>query len=183
MEPIVRHLRRYCTEYVGRQNTDALDDLLEPDYVLSVGGDPLLGRDAFKTAARGVFAQFPTIDVAMREIVTDGDRVAARFTERSSWTARPDRSAIWDVVVLFTWNGVRFTSCWVEQDFLGRREQLHRGVPRVVPLDGADPWAAAPAPLDGGAAEVAGAGRERGEPMPGEAVPLFDVDKTQIDEL
>ena len=38
MEPVVRHVRRYCSEYVARQDIDALDDLLEPDYVVKIAG-------------------------------------------------------------------------------------------------------------------------------------------------
>ncbi len=155
MEPIVRHLRRYCSEYVGRQNTDALDDLLVDDYVLKIGGSDYLGPDAFKAAAKGVFSQFPTVDVAMHEIVVDGDRVGALFTERSSLSAKPDRSAIWEVVTLFRWNGEKFTTCWVEQDFYGRRQQLRSGTPADHALSGADPWMAQTTPQDDGAADAA----------------------------
>jgi hypothetical protein len=183
MEPIVRHLRRYCTEYVGRQNTDALDALLGDEYVLTIGGTDLVGRDGFKAAAKDVFVQFPTIDVGMHEIVVSGDRVAARFTERSSWSGHPGRSAIWEVITLFRWNGDRFTSCLVEQDFYGRREQLRSGEPRQSLMPGADPWAAETVPVGAGVEEAVRAWLTAADVAPDEAAPRFEVSVTQVDEL
>jgi len=140
MNPLVTLMRRYWADYLSRQNVDALDNILVEDYVLRIGGGEFVGRDQFKAAAADIFKYFPDLEMIVHDIITDGSRMAVLFSERGNW--RAGGSAMWDVITLFRSDGKLLRSCYAEQDFMGRRNQLRSGIPADRTLGGRSPWAA-----------------------------------------
>jgi len=148
--PSVEVMRRYSVDYTARHDLSVCDDIMTEDYILYMGGHEVAGReDAYKPAAAKQFRQFPGLGFTVHDLVTNGDRMAMRFTEHGASDLHEGRAAAWQGVSLYTWNGMRLTSCAVEQDYFGRRRQLYGSAdsvaaPMVAPWD-VQPRAADPA--------------------------------------
>ena len=98
--------------------------------MLRMGPHVVAGRDeAYMPATRPQFDQFPGLGLTVHEIVTNGDRLAMRFSEHGASVRHGGAVAVWGGLGLYAWNGRRLVSNWVEQDYLARRRQLAAGVP------------------------------------------------------
>jgi predicted ester cyclase len=158
MEPIVALMRRYQDEFVNAQDPSRCASLMSEDYRLHLAGREYVGRaEGYEPAVGPLFAQFPDLHLTIHELLTDGSRLATRFTLDAHSTRHSGRRAAWGGVAVYTWDGSRYTSVWVEEDHHLAREQLRSGVyaPPVQPAGPADPWAAVPAPPGEGVEEAA----------------------------
>jgi predicted ester cyclase len=141
VEPFVALMRRYVNDYTNRHDTSVCAEIMEPDYTLRMGPHEIAGRDElYIPAARKQFTQFPGLCLTVHEIVTNGDRLAMRFSEHGRSVRDDGRGAAWTGLGLYRWNGMKLVENFVEQDYLARRRQLSTGVPAVVEPPALAPW-------------------------------------------
>jgi predicted ester cyclase len=138
VEPFVALMRTYCIDYTNSHDLSVCDSIMEPDYVVHICGMALERDRAYKPSVETVFQRFPTLGLAVHELVTNGDRLVMRFSEHA---ATPTGAlACWAGIGLYDWNGTRLTRCRVEQDFWSQHRQLHAGVPDALEPPHIDPW-------------------------------------------
>ena len=140
MEPFVALMRRYCIDYTNSHDQAVCDEIMEPEYVVHISGFDLQRDAAYKPAVTRVFARFPGLQLQVHELVTNGERLAMRFSEHGAAVDAGGRLAAWGGIGLYRWNGRRLLENFVEQDFLAQEEQLETG--RSAPLEAPhlDPW-------------------------------------------
>lgn len=137
-EAFLALMRRYSITFAGGHDLSILDELMEPEYVVKTSGLTLYRDPDYKPTVAKIFQLFPGLDFVVHEIITNGDRLAMRFSEHGMTKDR--RASSWRGVALYNWNGERLTTCWVEQDFYARRRQLKSGEPDALDAPHLDPW-------------------------------------------
>jgi len=169
MLPIVALVRRFSEDFLNAHNADVPLELLIEDYRLMVAGTKLPGGAAgYHRAARNLFEQFPDLRFTMHEVITDGSRVATRFSVEGSSTRHSGNKAAWGGCGIYGFDGERFTECWVEEDHDRARRQLRSGgfEPLHQPPGPPDPFTARPTQPGDGVTDAAiswlvGGGGER----------------------
>jgi predicted ester cyclase len=147
----VRLMKHYVVDYANSQDQGQTEFVMEPDYVLRMGEHRVIGRDgAYAAATRKQFEQFPGLGLTVHEIVTNGDRLAMRFSEHGASSKHSKRLASWGGIGLYAWNGERLTSNNVEQDYFSRARQLAGDTPNAVEAPAIAPWDTDPASPDAG---------------------------------
>ena len=137
-EPFVALMRRYCIDYTNSHDLSVCDGIMEPDYVVHITGMALERDATYKPSVEQVFERFPNLGLVVHEFVTNGDRLAMRFSEHA---ATPEGVlACWSGIGVYNWNGTRLTTCRVEQDFWSQQRQLESGVPDALEPPHIDPW-------------------------------------------
>lgn len=171
MDPFVALMRRYVVDYTNSHDLTVCDEIMEPDYVLRMGPHVVAGRDeAYKRATRQQLEQFPGLGLTVHEVVSNGERLALRFSEHGASVRHAGAVAVWGGIGLYAWNGRRLTANRVEQDYLARRRQLADGEPDTVPPPAPAPWDTVAREPDPDTERVAGAWAEQGMPAVGEVV-------------
>jgi predicted ester cyclase len=196
MEPFVALMRRYCIDYTSSHDQGVCDEIMEPEYVVHISGFDLPRDAAYKPAVTAVFARFPGLQLQVHEIVTNGERLAMRFSEHGAATDAGGRFAAWGGIGLYRWNGRRLLENFGEQDFLSQEMQLARGEAAPLETPHLDPWCGTRAePLDPGAEAVVRSWLARGDLRDvadaviddswyaGAWQPPLDVDAVEIDDL
>lgn len=190
MDPFVALIRRYVVDYTNRQDTTLPAEIMEPDFTLRMGRHVLAGRDdAYLPAAQKQFDQFPGLGLTVHEIVTNGERLAMRFSEHGASVRHGGALASWAGTGLYRWNGTRLVDTWVEQDYLARRRQLAGGPPDPVEPPAVAPWDTLAEPADPAAEQAVRAWIAAGLPGPGvrwddgDPTPVLDVESTDTDDL
>lgn len=179
MEPFVALMRRYVNDYTNRHDTSVCAAIMEPGYVLHMGPHLVEGRDeVYIPAAQKQFTQFPGLCLTVHEIVTDGERLAMRFSEHGRSVRHDGRGAAWSGLGLYRWNGRKLVENFVEQDYLTRRRQLSSGVPDAVGAPALAPWDTGAEPPDPNAEAVVRRWIDAG--LPGGDVTLDDGDATPL---
>jgi hypothetical protein len=145
MHPFVALMRKYCIDYTNSHDQSVCDEIMEPDYVVHICGAALTRDESYKPAARRVFDEYPGLGLIVHEIVTNGERLALRFSEHGAAVSEGGRTAVWNGIGLYKWNGRRLTENFVEQDFAGRALQFARGEPNEVEPPHVDAWGTKPA--------------------------------------
>jgi SnoaL-like polyketide cyclase len=138
IDPFVALMRRYAIDYTSSHDVTVCDAIMEPEYVVHIAGMSLPRDAAYKPAVEFVFAQFPGLCLAIHEIITNGERLAMRFSEHAA--DAEGRLCSWAGIALYRWNGSKLTECRVEQDFLSRQRQLTSGVADALEPPHHDPW-------------------------------------------
>ena len=195
MHPFVALMRRYVVDYLLRQDTEVCAQIMEPDYVLHMGGTDLGPRDdVYVPAVARQLAQFPGLGMTVHELVFTEDRLAMRFSQHGASVRHEGREAAWGGIGLYRWNGARLTSNYAIEDYYSRRVQLAAGVPCAVEAPAVAPWDARPGVLDIAAENAVRAWLVSATPGvgdrvivddagPGNAASVLTVDETVIDEL
>ena len=190
MDPLVALMRRYVVDYTNRHDTSVCAALMEPDYTLRMGAHEVAGRDElYVPAAQRQFDQFPGLGLTVHELVTNGDRLAMRFTEHGASDRHGGAAASWSGLGLYRWNGRKLTENWVEQDYQARRRQLSGDGPDPVAAPAVAPWDTAAVPADPGAEDVVrdwvAAGLPGGDVRwdDGDAAELLDGPAERVDDL
>ena len=99
--PIVALMRRYCDGFVNAQDPSMCASLMSDDYELRLAGREFIGRaEGYEPAVGPLFAQFPDLTVTMHEMLTDGSRLATRFTLRGTSTRHGGNSSAWGGVAI-----------------------------------------------------------------------------------
>lgn len=140
MEPFVALMRRYCIDYTSAHDQSVCDDIMSPEYRITISGRTM-GMDDYREAVSAAFRRYPTLVLTVHELLLSGDRLAMRFSEHGAAADDPDHVAVWPGISLYRWDGRVLETCRVEQDFLTRDEQTADG--RTAPLEPPhpDPWA------------------------------------------
>ena len=140
MEPFVALMKKYCIDYTNSHDQSVCDEIMHPDYVVHISGVDLPRDAAYKPAARRVFDRFPGLGLDVHEFVTNGERLAMRFSEHGCSPEAGGNSAAWGGIGLYRWDGKQLLENYVEQDFLAQEAQLQSG--EVAPLEPphVDPW-------------------------------------------
>jgi predicted ester cyclase len=193
VEPFVALMRTYCIDYTNSHDLSVCDRIMEPGYVVHIAGMELERDSAYKPAVEQVFGRFPALGLVVHELVTNGDRLAMRFSEHAAST--DGTLACWAGIGLYDWNGARLTSCRVEQDFTGQQRQLATGRPDPLEPPHLDPWtttaavpadaateAAARAWLAAGALGTVPDGRIDGAPA-ADHRPVLEVGDVEVHDL
>lgn len=197
MHPFVGLMRKYVVDYLVCGNTEVCAQIMEPDYVLHMGGHDLGPRDdVYVPAVARQLEQFPGLGMTVNELMCTGDRLAIRFTQHGASMRHDRRTAAWGGVGLYHWNGTRLTSNWALEDYHARRRQLDAGgVCNRIESPAAAPWDELPIPGDIGAEHVVRmwltAGSIHGTPAVHfddewtgqDPAALLDVTATVIDDL
>lgn len=171
MDPFVALMRRYVVDYTNSHDLSVCDEIMEPDYVLRMGPHVVAGRDeAYKPATRRQLDQFPGLGLTVHQIVTNGERLALRFSEHGASVRHGGAPAVWGGIGLYAWNGRRLTANRVEQDYLARRRQLAEGAPDVAPPPALAPWDTEAQAPDPAVERAARSWAEAGVPAVGEVV-------------
>jgi predicted ester cyclase len=140
IEPFVALMRRYCIDYTNSHDQSVCDEIMHPDYVVHINGFDLPRDAAYKPAVRRVFERFPGLGLVVHEFVTNGDRLAMRFSEHGSSPRAQGRYAAWGGIGVYRWDGTRLVENYVEQDFLAQETQLAEGKPAPLEAPHLDPW-------------------------------------------
>ncbi len=142
MEPFVALMRRYCIDYTNSHDQSICDEIMHEDYVVHISGRDLRRDAAYKPAVRQVYERFPGLGLLVHEFVTNGDRLAMRFSEHGCAADAGGNGAVWGGIGLYRWDGERLLENFVEEDFLSQQVQLDSG--DVAPLEPphVDPWVA-----------------------------------------
>ncbi|MDF2977609.1 MAG: hypothetical protein K0S40_2337 [Actinomycetospora sp.] len=191
-DPFVALMRRYVVDYTNSHDLAVCDEIMEPDYVLRMGPHVVAGRDeAYKPATRRQLEQFPGLGLTVHEVVSNGERLALRFSEHGASVRHGGALAVWGGIGLYTWNGRRLTANRVEQDYLARRRQLAEGVPAGAPPPALAPWDTVAQAPDPAVERAARAWAEAGVPAVGDVVlddgrdpaTLVEADEVVVDDL
>jgi predicted ester cyclase len=133
-------MRKYSYAYTASHDFSVCASIMVDDYELRMGPHRVVGRDgAYRSATQRQYDQFPGLGFTVHDLMTNGDRVALRFSEHGRSVYR-DADSVWEGISMYRWDGSRLLSCWVEQDYFARRRQLESGQPNPVEPPGMDPW-------------------------------------------
>jgi predicted ester cyclase len=156
-------MRRYCIDYSYSHDLDIIDEVMADDYVVHTCGLHLARDPDYRAAVARIFSLFPGLGFTVHEILTNGDRLAMRFSEHGM-SGEGRRMSCWRGIALYRWNGTQLTDCYVEQDFASRRRQVKAGEPDAMEPPHLDPWTATEAvPADPGAEKTVSEWLERGD--------------------
>jgi hypothetical protein len=142
VEPFVALMRRYCIDYTNSHDQAVCDEIMDPSYVVHISGWDLPRDSAYKPAVRRTFERFPGLQLQVHEFVTNGERLAMRFSEHGAASDAGGRFAAWGGIGLYRWNGRKLLENFVEQDFFSQEEQLASGAPAPIESPHHDPWLA-----------------------------------------
>jgi predicted ester cyclase len=131
-------MRTYCIDYTNSHDLSVCDSIMEPDYKVLICGMTLERDTAYKPSVETVFQRFPGLGLVVHELITNGDRLAMRFSEHGASSKGP--LSCWAGIGLYAWNGTKLTLCRVEQDFWSQQRQLSSGVPDALEPPHLDPW-------------------------------------------
>jgi predicted ester cyclase len=141
MHPFVALMKRYVVEYLQCQNASVCAHIMEPDYMLYMGGSELGPRDeVYVPAVVRQLEQFPGLGMTVNEIILNGDRLAMRFSQHGSSVRHDGRQAAWSGIGLYRWNGSKLTSNFAIEDYYSRKQQLGSGLSLSVESPAVAPW-------------------------------------------
>ncbi len=196
IHPFVGLIRRYVLDYLACGNPDVCAEIMDPDYLLHMGGHELGPRDAvYVPAVAKQMEQFPGLCMTANEVLCNGDRLALRFSQHGASRRHDGRRAAWAGIGLYFWDGQRLTSNWALEDYYARRRQLADGMTNTLEPPAVAPWDEPALPAEPEAEEVVrrwlvagslhGAARVdfddewAGHPCG----PLVEVEETVVDDL
>ena len=140
IQPILSLMRTYSFAYTANHDFGVCASIMVDDYELRMGPHWIVGRDGgYRKATQRQYDQFPGLGFIVHDVVTNGERVALRFSEHGH-SEYADADAVWAGISMYQWDGSRLVSCWVEQDYFARRRQLRTGVANQIEAPGMDPW-------------------------------------------
>ena len=195
-QPLIGLIRRYVLDYLACGNPDVCAEIMDPNYMLYMGGHELGPRDeVYVPAVANQMKQFPGLCMTANEVLCNGDRLALRFSQHGASQRHEGRTAAWAGIGLYFWDGTRLTSNWALEDYYARRRQLADGTTNNVEPPAVAPWDEPVVPADAAAEETVRqwllAGSIHGtdgidfddewDGQPG--APLVDVADTVIDDL
>lgn len=152
--PVVGLVRRWSTDWLNGRHAEVCEQILAPGYELRIGGFLLGPREQYVPATLAQLARYPGLVVTAHQVVTDGERVALRFSEHGASARLGGRAAAWTGISLFRCDGTALSGCFAEEDYYGRRRQLDSGTADAVLPSAVAPWDTAAEPADASAEAV-----------------------------
>jgi steroid delta-isomerase-like uncharacterized protein len=125
-------VRRYWQEASRRGLPAVMDEFLAPDVVSHppTSPEPIHGLDAFKQFIAAQFGAFPDMAVTVEDLISEGDRVAARVTTWGTHEGElmglppTGRRVEWSGISMTRHADGRIVEQWGEFDALGLLQQL-----------------------------------------------------------
>jgi predicted ester cyclase len=77
-------LARRSWEIVNQRNPDLIEELYPPDFVWHEPDQDLRGYEQAKQFVSTFFAAMPEINIAVEDMVAEGDQVVSRYTIRGT---------------------------------------------------------------------------------------------------
>jgi steroid delta-isomerase-like uncharacterized protein len=131
-------VRRFLVEVENQKNLNVVDEILADDYVLDLPGfPPVQGPVGYKKAAPLFLSAFPDLHHTIEDIISEGDRVAARVMTRGThlgqflgipWTGK---QVTWTTIHLYRIANDKIVEDSVQMDMMGLMQQL--GIATPVP--------------------------------------------------
>ncbi len=176
MHPFVALMRKYCIDYTNSHDQSVCDSIMDPDYVVHIGGFDLPLDALYKPTVANLFERSPGLGLVVHEFVLNGERLCMSFSEHAAMPVGDGTAfACWRGIGLYRWNGTRLVENWVEQDHLAMQEQLASGTPHVLEPPHLDPWVGTePIAADAAAEDVTRSWLKAGD--------LTDASWVQIDD-
>jgi predicted ester cyclase len=141
MHPFVALMKRYVIDYLQCQNPAVCAQIMEPEYMLYMGGSNLGPRDeVYIPAVVRQLEMFPGLGMTVNEIILNGDRLAMRFSQHGASVRHDGRQAAWSGIGLYRWNGAKLTSNFAMEDYYARKQQLATGTSASVESPAVAPW-------------------------------------------
>jgi predicted ester cyclase len=141
MHPFVALMKRYVIDYLQCQNPVVCAQIMEPEYMLYMGGSNLGPRDdVYIPAVVRQLEMFPGLGMTVNEIMLNGDRLAMRFSQHGASVRHNGRQAAWSGIGLYRWNGAKLTSNFAIEDYYARKQQLATGTSASVESPAVAPW-------------------------------------------
>lgn len=194
IHPFVALMKLYVIDYLQCQNPAVCAQIMEPDYMLYMGGSNLGPRDAvYIPAVVRQLQMFPGLGMTVNEIMLNGDRLAMRFSQHGASVRHDGRQAAWSGIGLYRWNGAKLTSNFAIEDYYSRKQQLATGTSASVESPVVAPWDARVQPCDSDAEARIAAWLQAGMAFEGHQLqiddegvrpsPLISVATTVVDDL
>jgi predicted ester cyclase len=134
-------LHRWFEEVWNQKNSNAIHELFSDDTVIygltGPGGEPIKGRTAFEKFHADFVAVFPDVHIDVDDVVSEGEKIAGRFTVSGTQQGDLPEIAATGKKVLFTGSGVatvrdgKFVEVWNEVDFPKMQYDLAPDTPDV----------------------------------------------------
>ena len=127
----IRELIGQVYDLLNARDLDAAFALYTSDYVYhGPGGQELRGRDGIRGLWSQFFAAFPDLHASVEEVISEGDRVAVRWTIRGTHKgefagiAPTNRQIELPIMELFRISDGQLAEAWDQYDRLHLLEQL-----------------------------------------------------------
>lgn len=134
-------LHRWFQEVWNEKNAATIRELLTEDSIhhglSGPGGDTVRGSADFEKFHADFLAAFPDLKVELSDVITDGDKLAARFTVTGTQAGPLDGMPPTGKKVRFTGSGIctvkdgKFGEVWNEIDFMKMQYDLSPDTPDV----------------------------------------------------
>jgi steroid delta-isomerase-like uncharacterized protein len=123
-------------EAINKNNLDLFDELCSPNYVWHGEASPtnrndVVGIANFKKAVAEFTNAMPDLKVVIEDIVAEGDRVAARYTESGTHTGAKfvglpptGKHVVWSAISIYRVENGKLAEEWFDEDALGIWKQL-----------------------------------------------------------
>lgn len=141
-------VRGWAVDWLSSHDPRAAEEVLDPEYRLTIGSVVLEGRDAYLAGTLGQLGNYPGLVLTVHEVIVGEDLAAVWFTEHGTATHREGALAAWQGVVIHRRDGDRLVESWAEEDYASRSRQLSGGVPQDIGAAAIAPWDAVPAGSD-----------------------------------
>ena len=120
-------LHRWFDEVWNQKKASTIRELFTEDTVVhglsGPGEDPVRGFEAFEKFHSDFLAAFPDVHIEVDDVVTEGDKLAGRFTVTGTQSGALAEMPPTGKKTLFTGSGIctvkdgKFTEVWNEIDF------------------------------------------------------------------
>jgi predicted ester cyclase len=113
-----------------------LDELLTPDFTSHfLSGAGGVGRDQLKQIDAVLFATLPDLRVTMEDVVTEGDRVAVRYSSRATPVSNPLGAPLSGTGMdIFRIADGKIAQRWAEMDYTGMLMQIGAAADEGAPV-------------------------------------------------
>lgn len=139
--PLVGLIRRYVLDYLACGDPAVCAEIMDPNYMLYMGGHELGPRDTvYVPAVAKQMEQFPGLCMTANEVLCNGDRLALRFSQHGASQRHDGRRAAWSGIGLYFWDSTRLTANWALEDYYARRRQLADGTTNRLEPPAVAPW-------------------------------------------
>jgi predicted ester cyclase len=122
--------RRFIEEIFVRQDPDAVDELVAPDFLPHDWGLAPQGREAIRGAIKRASAGLSDVKMTIEDVIAEGDRVALRLTSSARQTGEfmgmppsGNRYSIPEIHILRIRDG-QVAEHWHQLDLPGMKRQL-----------------------------------------------------------
>jgi steroid delta-isomerase-like uncharacterized protein len=124
-------VQRYYAEVILKGNFTVLGEVVAEGIVAHGPGFPdIKGRAAFLQSVQGFRAAFPDVQGTLEDVVTEGDRVVVRWTEKGTHQgeyagrAATGKAMQWTGISIYRLAEGKVVEMWVQMDHLGLLRQL-----------------------------------------------------------